>query len=352
MQTATLNTTNTQNAAAAPRRRTFRRIRRILLALFILIIGLIVLGIGYQSITTAYVEASFPAPGQHFIVNGRAIHIHCVGQGDPTVILDAGAYGFSGEWYWVQHQLASTNRVCAYDRPGMGWSEPALTATPRTLLNGVEELHALLKAANIPAPYVLVGHSYGAIRIRVFASQYPDDVLGLVLVDSAINTLNFKNVDEYQQYKRDNDLLNAPVWLMVRMGIARLSFPDTYRAYGYPPEVADLIAAKRSSNQVFDAYYAEGIAAMYENSQQSEAAESLGDLPVQILWATVLPRQFPAEEMARYTAYQEEIAGFSTRGETHFVSGADHGSILGDETYAGEVSRAVLAVIKAASQSK
>lgn len=324
-------------------RRAFRVGRRIMMGLFLIPTGLIALGISYQSITSAYVEANFPSPGQRFTVNGHAMHIHCIGQGDPTVVLDAGAYGFSQEWYWVQQQLAPTNRVCAYDRPGMGWSDP--TATPRTLLNGVEELHALLEAASIPAPYVLVGHSYGAIRIRVFAAQYPDEVLGLVLVDSAINTLNFNNMDEYQQYKRDNDLLNAPVWLMVRTGLARLTFPETYRGYGYPPEVADVIAAKRSSNQVFDTYYAEGIAAMYENSQQSEAAESLGALPIQIMWATELPRPLSAEEMALYTAHQQEIAGFSTRTETHPINGADHGSIIGQEHYAREVSNAVHTII-------
>lgn len=313
------------------------------------VVGLVVLlavaGAIYQSVATANDQRDYPSPGQLINVDGHMMHLNCVGEGSPTVVLEAGAYGFSAEWYWVQQQLAVTNRVCAYDRAGMGWSEPV--AGPRTLQQGVEDLHALLAQAGESGPYVLAGHSYGGIRIRVYATEYPDDVAGLAMVDTAVNTLDFQEPGSYAQYKRDNDLLNAPIWLLVRTGVARLTSPSTYAAYGYPADVAPLIAAFRSSNQAFDTYYAEGIAAMEANAAQSEAAEELGDLPVVVLWATELPRVLSAGEAERYAALQQEVADYSANSLTRLIGGASHGTIIGSEPYASQVTQAIRDVIAA-----
>ncbi len=317
-----------------------------LLAVVGLVALLMIAGAVFQSAASANEQRNFVPPGQLIAVDGHLMHLRCVGEGSPTVVLEAGAYGFSAEWYWVQQQLAETNRVCAYDRAGMGWSEPVAGA--RTLLQGAQELHALLAQAGEPGPYVLAGHSYGGIRIRVYATEYPDEVAGLVMVDSALNTLNFEEPGSYDQYKRDNDLLNAPVWLLVRTGLARLTAPSTYSGYGYPEDAAALIAAFRSGNQAFDTYYAEGIAAMEANAAQAEMAEELGDLPLAVLWATVLPRILSPQEAERYAALQAEVAGFSTNSVTRPVDGADHGTIIGREQYARQVSEAIRDVIVAA----
>lgn len=326
-----------------PRKRRWGKIvRRGLQFVIMLLIVLAVAGVSYQSIATAATLQTYPAPGQLITVNGHLMHIHCVGQGSPTVILEAGAYGFSLEWYWVQQQVSVTHRVCAYDRAGMGWSEPI--TGPHTLQQGADALHTLLKAANLTGPYILVGHSFGGVRNRVYATLYPSEVAGLVMVDTAIINTQFQDASDYAQWKRDNDLLNAPIWLLVRLGIARLTFPATYRGYGYPPEVAEEIAAFRSTNLTFDTYYAEGIATMLENSQQASRAENLGEVPVMVLWATVLPRVLSTEESRKYAEYQRTVAQFSIRSKTRYVEGADHGSILGSETYARQITQAVAEV--------
>ena len=127
------------------------------------------------------------APGQMVSVDGHKMHIHCTGEGSPTVILAAGLDDFSIFWSQVQPELAKVTRVCSYDRAGLGWSEPS--PSPRTSETMVDELHELLVNAKVHPPYVLVGHSFGGALTRSYARKYPDEVLGMVLVDTAPDDL-------------------------------------------------------------------------------------------------------------------------------------------------------------------
>jgi pimeloyl-ACP methyl ester carboxylesterase len=111
-----------------------------------------------------------------------------MGSGSPTVILEAAADMMSADWGWVQPDIATRTRVCAYDRAGMGWSEAG--PLPRDARHVAHELHTLLTKANIPRPYVLVGHSAGGLYVRLYAALYPTDVAGLVLVDPGHPDMN------------------------------------------------------------------------------------------------------------------------------------------------------------------
>lgn len=117
-------------------------------------------------------------------VGGRRLQIHCSGPGGgPTVVLESGFGNSSSTWSSVQPEVAKFARVCSYDRAGLGGSD--LAPAQRTVVSLTEDLHALLTNAKVPGPYVLVGHSLGGILARLYASYYPDDVVGMVLVDSA-----------------------------------------------------------------------------------------------------------------------------------------------------------------------
>jgi len=118
-------------------------------------------------------------------IGGRSLYQAQSGNGDPTVILEAGLTDSAAPWSGVAPAVASFARVMTYDRPNTtaGASDPA--PAPRTAADVVADLHALLDAAAIPGPYVLVGHSVGGLFVRLFASTYPDEVAGLVLVDSS-----------------------------------------------------------------------------------------------------------------------------------------------------------------------
>ena len=158
-----------------------RWISRIALGLLILLVTLAVTGLIYQAVATQNDRQEFPPPGQLVAVDGYQLHINCTGEGSPTVILDAAGGNASPSWGLVQPEIAQSTRVCAYDRAGMGWSERG--PTPRDMNQHVRELHALLAKAGIDAPYVLVGHSYGGRIARVYAKQYPSEIVGMVLID-------------------------------------------------------------------------------------------------------------------------------------------------------------------------
>ncbi|MCG8378681.1 MAG: alpha/beta hydrolase [Proteobacteria bacterium] len=128
------------------------------------------------------IEDMYP-PGQMVDVGGHRLHINCQGEGEPTVILDSGAGGFSLEWVDIQKAVSPMTRVCAYDRAGYGWSE--MGPLPRTSERIVTELRLLLNKGMVPGPYILVGHSFGGYTAQYFARSYPEDIAGLVLIDSS-----------------------------------------------------------------------------------------------------------------------------------------------------------------------
>lgn len=122
-------------------------------------------------------------PGRLIKVDGHRMHLHASGQGHPTVLLEAGLLGWSLQLRALHQALAPTTRVCTYDRAGYGWSERG--PAPRTLIQIVTELETLLQAAEEDGPYLLAGHSLGGLAMLMFAQAHPDDVAGVVLIDSA-----------------------------------------------------------------------------------------------------------------------------------------------------------------------
>ena len=122
--------------------------------------------------------------GAFAIGGGRKMFITCAGSGSPTVILEAGAGGGAHSWLAVQPRLAATTRVCSYDRANLpgGSSDPA--PKPQTAADIVNDLHKLLAAARVPGPFVLAGHSNGGLFARLYATTYPQQVKGLVLIDT------------------------------------------------------------------------------------------------------------------------------------------------------------------------
>jgi pimeloyl-ACP methyl ester carboxylesterase len=115
-------------------------------------------------------------------VGGHQLYINCAGKGAPAVVLEAGLDSGSEAWDSVKPGVAEFTRVCSYDRAGVGQSEAG--PKPRTSQNIVDDLHRLLSNAGVRGPYVLVGHSFGGMNVRLYAAQHPEEVAGVVLVDS------------------------------------------------------------------------------------------------------------------------------------------------------------------------
>jgi pimeloyl-ACP methyl ester carboxylesterase len=138
------------------------------------LILLLALSVAAQSQTTP------PPLGQLVDVGGYRVHIFCTGEGSPAVVI-VGA-GFSFDWALVQPDVAKFTKVCTYDVSGTAWSDPGPSLT---CLARVNEVHKLLANARVEGPYVLVGLSVGALVARLYASLYPSEVAGIVIVDHA-----------------------------------------------------------------------------------------------------------------------------------------------------------------------
>jgi pimeloyl-ACP methyl ester carboxylesterase len=125
-----------------------------------------------------------PPPGELVDIGSHRLHIRCAGQGLPAVIFDAALGGSSLSWSLVQPAIARITRACSYDRAGFGWSDAG--PLPRTAGRIADELHELLRVDAVPPPYILVGHSFGGLVMRLFTSRHPNEVAGLVLIEPAI----------------------------------------------------------------------------------------------------------------------------------------------------------------------
>ena len=142
---------------------------------------LLIAGFIYQQVGEARDARRFPPRGRLVEVNGSRYHVHESGSGEPAVVLESGIAASSLSWSLVQPEIAKLTRVVSYDRAGLGWSDPP--RRKRTAAAMLEELRAVLRAADVVPPYVLVGHSFGGLIALLHAQRYPEELSGLVLVD-------------------------------------------------------------------------------------------------------------------------------------------------------------------------
>jgi pimeloyl-ACP methyl ester carboxylesterase len=160
------------------------RFRQIIITTAVILIVILLAGATYQGVATALERRKYPHPGSLIDVGGHQLHIYCTGEGSPAVVLEASASGMSAAWGLVQPRIAQVTQVCSYDRAGLGWSEAG--DRPYDPGRVPDELHALLRAAGVPPPYVLSGHSLGASFMRMFANRYAGEVAALVEIDPAV----------------------------------------------------------------------------------------------------------------------------------------------------------------------
>ena len=216
----------------------FQFLKRALIRVTAFVFIFVIAGMIYQTASAEADRRNLRAPGNLIDIGGFKMHIHCVGQGSPTVILETFSGGTSSYWGWIQPEVAKTTRVCVYDRAGRGWSEP--DPEPMTLGRTVRNLHTLLINAGIEGPYVLVGHSIGGIYVRQFAADYPDEVLGMVLLDAA-HPYQFERYPEMLKGAESYLQMSAVFPTLARLGVGHLYF-----AWGGEMDFAELKEPQKS----------------------------------------------------------------------------------------------------------
>ena len=315
-----------------------------------LIVVLVASGASYEAIMAAGDASRYPARGQRVDVGGYRLHISCIGDGSPTVVLDAGQGGFSLDWSLIQPELATTTRVCAYDRAGYGWSDPS--PQPRTPRQIAEELHTLLGNAGIEGPYVLVGHSAGGKHVRLYATRHPQDVAGMVLVDARTEYVDANRspealAAEHKQQRR----FQRTICVAARIGLVRpfwaALWPKVWPAtQNLSAETRAEIGVLQARSQQIKTVLREDAFLTQDNSQLNSAAP-LGNVPLIVLAAGQ-----SVEQDTLWQDAQEQLARDSSNAKLTIASGSGHYIHWEQPTLVVDAIRQVVEAARANQQLK
>ena len=300
--------------------------RRVVLYPALVVLALIAVGGAFETVAQA-TESNPPLGGRTYLVDGHRLYVHCVGNGAPTVVLVSGLGERTPSWAWVQQAVSPSTRVCAYDRSGEGWSGGEENGR-----RFASDLHGLLRAAHVPGPYVLAGHSVGGVYALIYAARYPGDVAGLVLIDSS-TPYQFDLPDYPSTYSMLRRLSS------VMPSFARAGLPRLVPGFGGLPRPArNAASAFGSSPREFRADRAE-LAELPRMFEEAKAVKSLGARPLAVVTAGV-------GQQRGWDIAQDRLAKLSTNSVHRTVAGATHAALLEDERYAAAASRAIGGVVQ------
>jgi pimeloyl-ACP methyl ester carboxylesterase len=289
---------------------------------------------GYETVAEAADASAHPMAGQLIDVGGHSLRLSCTGAGSPTVVLEPGAGEMSADLGWVAPAVARDTRVCVYDRAGRGWSQPAQATQDGARI--ATDLHTLLHRGNVPGPYVLAGHSFGGLYVQSFAAQYPDDVVGMVLIDSTApktkpTPASTDDGSSYNVMGRVSALASSSA----RFGLGRLYGQFDWGSL--PPASRDQARASVAKAGQLGSTIDEYVAAN-TSMEQAAALVSFADKPLVVLTAG-------SGSSADWPAKQDSLAALSTNSAHRVIDGATHAAFLTDEKYAAVTTRAVLDVV-------
>lgn len=256
--------------------------------LLVTVIASLILSTVYQAIASSYDVSSYPPPGQLVNIGNHHLHIRCMGEGNPTVVMEAGISGSSLDWILVQPEIAKAARVCTYDRAGYGWSEEG--PQPRDGKQVAAELHMLLLRAGILGKHILVGHSLGGLFVQLYASLYPEEVAGIVLVDSVTKEQSLRM--NGKTYERNLKAITVFTSIVALSGLLRLANqPVSIIIDKLPSEYQSMARAIGLRSKAYRAL-ADEMASFNKSQIETRKAGPLPDVPIIVLSSAVL-RDFP-----------------------------------------------------------
>ena len=309
--------------------------RRWLLYPAFAVLGLVALGGAFETVAEATTSNPAASTGRTYLVDGHRLYLNCVGSGSPTVVLFNGLGERTPNWAWVQSAVARQTRVCAYDRAGQGWSGNAPGRQDGHQL--AADLHGLLSAADVPGPYVVAGHSVGGTYALGYAMDYPKEIAGVALIDSA-SPHQFEDLPDYPGFYSMWRRVGALLPSVGRAGLPRLT---SGLGSGELPSDA------RSEARAFNASPRELRANRDEFSElrtvfdQTKALMSLDGRPLVVLTAGL-------GQQSGWSEAQDKLAALSTNSRHQTAAGATHTALLEEKDFASVTSGAIGAVVQAA----
>lgn len=279
--------------------------------------------------------APMAMPGTLYDVGGHRLHLSCTGTGTPTVVLESGLGGSSPLWARITGGTAPTTRVCAYDRAGQGWSDNA--PRPQDSVAVAADLHRLLSVSGETGPYVLVGHSVGGVYAMTYAARHPEQVAGLVLLDSA-SPRQFTVLPDYATQYFMMTRLYGVLPTLARLGIGRLA--PSLSANDVPGDAGKQAGAFANSPR--SARTARDELSTYRRTfAQAQALTALGSKPLVVLSASDT-----LAGTAGWPAAQQQLAALSSNADQRTV-GSSHVGLLDDATASTASVTAVVDVVRA-----
>jgi pimeloyl-ACP methyl ester carboxylesterase len=312
------------------------RFGRWLLYPVIALLALASIGGGYQTLGEAADAKAYPMPGQLIDVGGHRLHLSCTGAGTPTVVLEPGAGEMSSNLGWIAPAVARDTRVCVYDRAGRGWSEPASTAQDGAQI--ATDLHTLLQRGHVPGPYVLAGHSFGGLYVLTFAARYPDEVAGMVLVDSTAPASAANAGAASPGHGGSGDAVRRASALSstaARLGLARLYAQFAWGSL--PPRSREEVRASDATASMLGSTideYAQAAA----STEEAAALGDFADKPLIVLTAG-------SGHDAAWSTAQNRLARLSTNSMHRVIDGATHEDLIGNQEHAAATTQAILDVV-------
>jgi len=290
------------------------------------VVVLLIVGFIYQRSASQKDAKKYPPPGKLAKTSRGGVHLLCQGQGDVTVVLEAAQGDSSLDWTGVYAGVAKFSKVCAYDRPGYGWSSPVSEILTADKI--AKNLHQALQNGDVSGPYILVGHSIGGVYTRAFAQRYSEDVAGLVFVDSAHENQRFRLPSSTRRQHNFMKAFALVFRVIVPLGIPRaLKLADRLQGENFPDEVRQAAVSRINQSHFFAAMYNE-LKAVELDTDQGNPPADLGDMPLIVLTqggSNPGISEDAYEQMKRiWNELQQDLVGLSTNGRQIIAHESGH----------------------------
>jgi pimeloyl-ACP methyl ester carboxylesterase len=282
---------------------------------------------------------NFPMAGRLIDVGGHKLHIDCTGTGSPTVVLEPGLGEPSTAMAWIAPDVATTTRVCVYDRAGRGWSDSA--SGPQDGVEVATDLHTLLARAGERGPFVLAGHSAGGVYVLNFARLYPQQVAGVVLLDS-MHPEQYWKLPSYATFYNGFRRAVGVFPSLSRLGVGRLVYGN---AYGDLPSKAReeeraFLSTPRGNRSLRDEFTELRLAMAQAQPLTSLQLTALHGAPLIVVTAQ-------KDAQRGWMALQDDLATLSTNTIHRVLPSATHSMLTENEHVAAQSSQAIRDVVDA-----